>query len=176
MAARLNLGTPKKGTIGYALDKLFEVENNINSVAARVLKRPEQGEFLLEHQRDQMYAGLDARGGYIRPYYTDDPYFHSKESARRYAEWKMRLNQRRWPPYIKKRRPMEVPNLIITGRLIYDNISLRVTQRYVKFELPTFDIRAKYGQVLGLSPLVLDHYRRRCFLPAFYAELSRQLL
>lgn len=130
----------------------------------------------MELQRDQMYAGLDARGEYIRPYYTDDPYFHSKESARRYAQWKKNLHQRQWPAYIKKQRPIEVPNLIITGRLIYDNIGVRVTRRHVKFVLPTFDIRAKYGRVLGFSPLVLSHYRRRYFLPEFYAELSGMLL
>ena len=138
-----------------------------------MLKR--QREQLIAHQRDQMYVELDAGGDYVRSYYTDNPYFHSRESALRYAKWKQCLRQRQWPPYIKKQRPLEVPNLIITGRLIYDNLSLRVTQKYVKFELPTFDICAKYGKVLGLSPLVLNHYRQRYFLPAFYEELSRQI-
>ena len=87
----------------------------VNSAAVQVLKR----------QRDQMYAVLDVQGDYIHPYYTDDLYFHSLESDLRYAKWKQSLRQCQLSPYIKKPRPLEVANFIITGRLIYDNLSLQ---------------------------------------------------
>ena len=69
-----------------------------------------------ELQCQQLFAGLAANGKEIRPYYSEDlkpsGYFHSVESAGRYAAWKKDgINY----PYKANRNP-DAPNLYINGR------------------------------------------------------------
>lgn len=57
----------------------------------------------------QLLRGLDKHGKYLSPKYSEDPFFKSPESAKRYAEWKSRIEP-------KTDKPFDVPNLFITGR------------------------------------------------------------
>ena len=70
--------------------------------------------------REQLYSGLDGNGDYLSPTYDDDPYFREKgpwqNRAQAYKHWKERIT----PPEPSRRlglpaRPVEVPNLFITG-------------------------------------------------------------
>ena len=71
---------------------------------------------ILDLQKRQLFQGLAANGEDIRPYYSEDlkpgGYFHSVESAKRYAAWKLSgINY----PYSAQRNP-DAPNLYINGR------------------------------------------------------------
>lgn len=162
----------KPKTVGDVYANVVKLKAELLHQARLLIQR--QGNILLELQRDQMYAGLDARGQNIAPRYSQDPWFKSKESAARYAAWKASLRQRRPAPFLPP-RPEDVPNLIITGTLIYDRLRLRVNPWAVKVDLPGFDVEGKFGPVLGFSPVVLDYYRRRYFWPQ-YNKIMRQLI
>lgn len=159
-------------TVGDVYANVVKLKAELRLQAGVLIRR--QAHILLELQRDQMYAGLDARGQHIAPRYSQDPWFKSRESAARYAAWKARLNQRRPAPYLPL-RPEDVPNLIINGRLIYDRLRLRVGPVSLAVDLPGFDVERKFGPVLGFSPVVLDHYRRTYFWPQ-YNKIMRRLI
>lgn len=162
----------KPKTVGDVYANVVKLKAELQRQAAIQVRR--QIAILLELQRDQMYAGLDATGKNITPYYSQDPWFKSKESASRYAAWKASLHQRRPAPYLPP-RPQDVPNLIITGQLIYDRLRVQVGPYALKVDCPGFDVAGKFGPVLGFSPVVLDHYRRTYFWPVF-GKTMRQLI
>lgn len=157
-------------TVGDVYATVVKLKGELLQQASHLVAR--QAPVLLELQRDQMYAGLDARGRYISPRYSQDPWFKSRESAARYAAWKASLHQRRPASYLPP-RPEDVPNLIINGRLIYDNLLLRVGPLAMRVDLPGFDVEAKFGPVLGFSPVVLDYYRRTYFWPRYHKIMQR---
>lgn len=79
----------------------------------------ENKDMLANLQREQMMEGRGADGEYIRPFYSEDPYFKTPEAAKLYAEWK----QRSFP---NPKRPLDVPNLYINGyfhRSIFAKVS-----------------------------------------------------
>ena len=71
---------------------------------------------ILELQKLQLFRGLKSNGDDMRPYYSEDlkpsGYFHSVESAGRYAAWKRDGISY---PYSVDRNP-DAPNLFINGR------------------------------------------------------------
>lgn len=71
---------------------------------------------ILELQKHQLFQGLASNGQEIRPFYSEDlkpsGYFHSVESASRYAAWKKDGISY---PYSVQRNP-DAPNLYINGR------------------------------------------------------------
>ena len=70
---------------------------------------------VLEMQRIQLLEGKTPKGEDIHPFYSEDlkpgGWFHSVESAGRYAAWKQDLSY----PYSVERNP-NAPNLYINGR------------------------------------------------------------
>lgn len=70
---------------------------------------------ILDLQKQQLFAGKAGNGEDIRPYYSEDlkpgGYFHSVESAGRYAAWKGQLSY----PYTANRNP-DAPNLYVNGK------------------------------------------------------------
>ena len=71
---------------------------------------------IMELQKIQLFQGLASNGEDIRPYYSEDlkpsGYFHTVESAGRYAAWKQNGISY---PYSANRNP-DAPNLYINGR------------------------------------------------------------
>ena len=70
--------------------------------------------------REQLYSGVDGKGDYLSPTYDDDPYFNERGPWYRrsgaYKRWKEKIT----PPERSSilnlpPRPVEVPNLFITG-------------------------------------------------------------
>lgn len=107
---------------------------------------------IMEYQRLQLFAGKAANGKDIRPYYSEDlkpgGYFHSVESAGRYAAWKQDINY----PYTVQRNP-DAPNLYINGKFHRElgvqfgpsTVGIVATTPYASM------IMAKYGvQTFGL--------------------------
>ena len=102
---------------------------------------------ILDLQKMQLFQGLAANGEDIRPYYSEDlkpsGFFHSVESAGRYAAWKQNgINY----PYRANRNP-DAPNLYINGRF-HDELGVQFAADTVGI-VPTTPyaagIMAKYG-------------------------------
>lgn len=95
--------------------------------------------------RQQLHRGLNTEGRQLSPKYSEDPWFKSKESAARYADWKKKL----FPEM-----EYDVPNLIITG-VFHKSISVRANSKTVTYEASaSFSnaIQNKYqGKALGLT-------------------------
>jgi len=113
-------------------------------VRSVVVRHPDD---ILDLQKLQLFQGLAANGEDIRPYYSEDlkpsGYFHSVESAGRYAAWKRDgINY----PYSVQRNP-DAPNLYINGKFhdelgvefATDTVGIVGTTGYSK------SIVAKYG-------------------------------
>lgn len=102
---------------------------------------------ILDLQRQQLFAGKTSTGEDIRPYYSEDlkpsGFFHSVESAGRYAAWKKDgINY----PYKANRNP-DAPNLYINGRF-HDELGVQFandTVAVVPTTLYSAGIVAKYG-------------------------------
>ena len=97
---------------------------------------------ILDLQKMQLFQGLAANGEDIRPYYSEDlkpsGFFHSVESAGRYAAWKKDgINY----PYKANRNP-DAPNLYINGRF-HDELG-------VQFDAQTVGIVGTTGYSKGI--------------------------
>lgn len=71
---------------------------------------------IMDLQHVQLFEGKSSSGEDLRPYYSEDlkptGYFHSVESAGRYADWKKNGISY---PYTAQRNP-DAPNLYINGK------------------------------------------------------------
>ena len=110
-----------------------------------VLNHPDD---ILDLQREQLFEGKRADGEDIRPYYSEDlkpsGFFHSVESAGRYAGWKQTgINY----PYTARNRNPDAPNLYINGKF-HDELGVQFNSDSVGI-IPTTSyasgIVAKYG-------------------------------
>jgi len=115
---------------------------------------------LVELQKDQLYAGLNAEGQPLTPSYSSDPYFKSKDAALRYAAWKQKLNQRK-ENSIFPTRDIDNPNLIINGKLVYDTIFAQITDKSIIISARSSiisKIESKYNEPFGLSKTAWTFY------------------
>ena len=130
---------------------------------------------ILDLQKMQLFQGLAANGQDIRPYYSEDlkpsGYFHSVESAARYAAWKKDgINY----PYKANRNP-DAPNLYINGRF-HDELGVQFAADTVGI-VPTTPyaagIMAKYG--ITTFGLMMANWMVVFVQRGAYAELMQQL-
>lgn len=120
-------------------------------MVGEVLQRHEQD--IIEYQRIQLLEGKDSDGQDIRPYYSEDVkpqgYFHSRESAGRYAAWKEGLSY----PFSVSRNS-DAPNLYINGKF-HSELGVRFGSDGLSIEPMTpyaAKIVSKYGRnTFGLS-------------------------
>jgi hypothetical protein len=120
-------------------------------MVGEVLQRHEQD--IIEYQRIQLLEGRDSDGQDIRPYYSEDVkphgYFHSRESAGRYAAWKEGLSY----PFSVSRNG-DAPNLYVNGKF-HSELGVRFGNDGLSIEPMTpyaAKIVEKYGRnTFGLS-------------------------
>lgn len=101
---------------------------------------------IVELNKEQMFEGETNDGKDIRPKYSENPYFKSKKSADKYAEWKMKITP-------GKRRKKDVPNLFIKGDF-YDSIYAEKTEEYIEPKTNTTlgqKVTSVHKNVLGLN-------------------------
>lgn len=79
----------------------------------------EHADALGDLQREQMSEGRGVDGKYIRPFYSEDPYFKTPGAAERYALWKEKITP-------NPKRPFDVPNLLING-YFYGSLTAKVS-------------------------------------------------
>jgi hypothetical protein len=83
-------------------------------------------EKIADLQREQMLEGRGVDGDYIRPFYSENPYFKRPGAALRYAQWKQKITP-------NPKRPLDVPNLFITG-VFHDSL-------FVEVNAPVFEVK-----------------------------------
>lgn len=120
----------------------------------------------LEEKRDivtmavteQLYSGIDGRGDYLSPTYDDDPYFKEKgpwhDAAYAYKKWKEKITPPMRSPVLElPPRPVEVPNLFITG-LFHESIKAGREGDVMRVYTSGFRdgplIEQKYGEAIFL--------------------------
>lgn len=82
---------------------------------------------IVELQRQQMLEGRGVDGEYIRPFYSENPFFKKPGAAERYALWKQKITP-------NANRPLDVPNLFVDGTF-HDSLFATVGQG--SFEVDT---------------------------------------
>lgn len=126
----------------------------------------QNAETIADLQRDQMLEGRGVDGEYIRPFYSEDPYFKSVEAAERYAEWKERITP-------NPQRPKDVPNLIINGAF-HNSLFVKVFDG--KFEI---DTNVAFGEKVFEShqnAQGLDEEKRLLFAEAITLPAIKEVL
>jgi len=117
--------------------------DNIDAETDKILLKNEES--IADLNRQQLLDGKGSDGLDLHPFYSEDPYFKSKESAARYAAFKQRITP-------NKNRNPDAPNLFINGKL-HGTIKLFVSDSRAIFrtEGSIFDVEAKYPKALGLD-------------------------
>lgn len=127
----------------------------------------ENADVVADMVREQLYSGLDGNGDYLSPTYDDDPYFSERGPwqgrAEQYKRWKERIT----PPETSQRlmlpaRPVEVPNLFITGPF-HRSIRAEVQGDHLTVFTSGFRdgplIERKYGQqIFGLGVRAREYF------------------
>lgn len=103
--------------------------------------------------REQIYAGQDGKGKLLNPTYDTDPFFEENgrwyHRSKQYKHWKKKIT----PPITSEvlflpPRPVEVPNLFITGKF-HDSITALPSSDGINISTEGFasgkDIVSKYG-------------------------------
>ena len=130
---------------------------------------------ILDLQKKQLFEGLASNGQDIRPYYSEDlkpsGYFHSIESAGRYAAWKKDgINY----PYSASRNP-DAPNLYINGRF-HDELGVQFNPQTVGIVGTTAYSRgiiAKYG--ISTFGLMMENWMVVFVERGAYNELMNEI-
>ncbi len=162
------------------MNRLVEKVENLQTELVRLTAEiiSEDLEILEELQKDQLYAGRDASGDFVSPSYLEDTFFKSPEAAERYAQRKDRIQARDSGMAISLfgPKPYDVPDLIITGRLVYDSVRASISNNTLAINFSGMGARInekKYRGVLdGLSDIVWQHYREFYFLPKFLDRIE----
>lgn len=127
--------------------------------------------------QEQLYSGLDGNGQYLSPTYLNDPYFDDPESrwyndALGYLQWKERIT----PPQSGMTlgippRPLEVPNLKITGAF-YSQIAAKRDGDVLRVDTDTplgKDIVGKYGdQILQIGDSGVKYFNVQILTPGIW--------
>lgn len=118
-------------------------------------------------QREQMLEGRGVDGDYIRPFYSENPWFKKPGAAQRYAQWKQKITP-------NPQRPLDVPNLTVTG-VFHDSLSAKVTSGF--FEV---DSGVAFGQdvfAVHKNAQGLDEEKRLLFAETYtLPEIKEALL
>lgn len=151
------------------IDKVYNVIHSIASgFKEECIKCMEENkEELVDCIHEQLYSGLDGTEHLLSPDYNNDTYFNEpgpwQHCAEQYKRWKEMIT----PPLRGEKlylppRPVEVPNLFITGSF-YDSIIAEKTNLGLRFSTKGFkegsDIEKKYGeQILGVGDTAKEYF------------------
>lgn len=137
---------------------------------------------LVDCIQEQLYSCLDGTEHLLNPDYDTDTYFNEpgpwQNRAEQYKRWKERIT----PPLRSEMlylppRPVEVPNLFITGTF-YDSITADRIDSGLRFSTKGFtdgsSIEKKYGeQILGIGDTAKEYFNimyLRPWMERFFSE------
>lgn len=156
-----------------ALDGILNIIEGLTNLDthAEVLKIVEaNADSIIDFQQAQMYEGIGGDGEYIRPFYSEDPYFKKPGAALAYAQWKQRITP-------NPNRPLDVPNLFINGyfyksltAVFSDNVySVRSKNNLGE------KVFAEHPNAEGLSPKNSQEFAETITIPEFTKILDKIL-
>ena len=165
-------------------DKLYSVIHSIASgIEGEVVKCMEENKgVLVDCIREQLYSGLDGTEHLLNPDYDNDTYFNEpgpwQNRSEQYKHWKEKIT----PPlrgemlYLPP-RPVEVPNLFITGTF-HDSIIAKGIGEGLNFGTTGFkegpSIEKKYGEnILAVGNTAKEYFNLmylRPWLERFFNE------
>lgn len=132
----------------------------------------ETKEAMLSLNRMQLLRGLTSEGEYLSPKYSEDPFFKSKESAKRYAQWKKKIEP------VKTDRPEDVPNLYIVG-VFHGSIDVNANaNEYTFTSSASFasGVEGKFSDIYGLtSESKSETYIPEYLLPSVQRKVTSKL-
>lgn len=104
-----------------------QIADGIEDACARCLDQ-NSGRVIVVIQ-EQLYCGVDGNNDFLSPTYDDDPFFEEEgpwyHRSKEYKAWKRDISPPvRGPILNLPARPVEVPNLFITGRF-HEDINAR---------------------------------------------------
>ena len=118
--------------------------------------------------RDQMMKGQDQDGKPIRPFYSEDPFFHSRAEAEAYATWK-------WQITPNPQRDRDTPNLFINGQYHYSR-QMFIEGGKIIFKSQDHnakEIESKYKNLDGLTKESVLWFRENELYPEMIIKLSQ---
>lgn len=134
--------------------------------------------------REQLYSGVDGKGNYLSPTYSQDPYFNNPYIGRfagrpeGYRKWKEVIT----PPESSMMlslppRPVDVPNLFIVGTF---HASIRAEIRTPMLHIFTSgfadgpQIERKYGEDIFMPGEIARAYFNENYLKPYLLKLFEQ--
>ena len=134
---------------------------DLSAIIGSLFANPELLAFVVEKQKDQFWEGKNAEDKDLTPSYLDDPFFKSKDSAKKYMDWKQTLSP-------SSSKNPETPNLFINGKLVYDNVT--AVNSGDKIIITIADsvgnkLESKYDNLLGLTDANLNDLINTYILP-----------
>lgn len=159
--------------LGRRLRILREAE--LANIVSNILDA--HSDLLVEIQKYQLYAGQNAVGEQLAPSYLDDPYFKDQAAAQRYADWKATLGQDRSNPIYPK-KSKDIPNLIVTGTLVYNTIFASVSPKELIISARTSilsKLEGKYKEPFGINQLGWDYYSKKYLIPELKERVQKFL-
>lgn len=123
--------------------------------------------------QEQLYCGVDGNNEFLSPNYDDDPFFEEEGTwyhrAKEYKAWKREISPPiRGPILNLPARPVEVPNLFITGRFHEEINARREGDKLVIDPGPNDGpaIVQKWGdQILTLTDPAVQYFNEDYLLP-----------
>lgn len=166
-------------------ETVSRIADGIENAVARCIG--ENAELVADLVREQLYSGQDGNGQYLSPSYDTDPYFDKpgpwKNRSEQYKRWKQSIT----PPMRGAimglaPRPVDVPNLVITG-MFHESIRAKSTPSGAEVFTAGFRdgplIERKYGgQIFSLGDDAREYfllYRLNDWLVRFYRECGYEL-
>lgn len=159
-----------------SIDEVYEVIHKIaTGVKGECLACMESNSRIVESLiREQLYSGLNGKERLLSPDYDNDPYFNEPgpwyHRAKSYKKWKNDIT----PPIESEvlflpPRPIEVPNLFITGKF-HDSIQARLIGSVMVIKSVGFsegsDIEKKYGgEIFELGDTAKKYFSERVLRP-----------
>ncbi len=139
-------------------DRIEKVFDDINAgIADSILTcLDEKRDIITQSVTEQLYSGIDGNGDYLSPTYDNDPYFNEKGpwhgANYAYKKWKEKITPPIKSPMLElPPRPVEVPNLFITG-LFHEAIKAARAGDVIRVYTSGFRdgplIEQKYGEAI----------------------------
>lgn len=127
------------------LKLIFDVD--INNILTETIDNDSIKSTILSMNKSQLWNGKSNTGEDLRPYYSEDPYFKTKQQAEAYRMWKKAITK-------NSSRYDDAPNLFING-YFYRSITIeKNSQNMFEFGVTNSfskDIFDKYPLALGLT-------------------------
>jgi hypothetical protein len=131
------------------MDKLKNLISNLKKIKVESIAKPiidSKKDIVVQLNKDEMMKGKQNDNNDMRPYYTEDPYFKTKQAALRYAAWKKRITPNQF-------RKTDSPNLFINGKF-HSSLYFQAASKHFTIKTNSAlgaKVTSKFKDALGLN-------------------------